>query len=143
MSAQYLVDLELDLNADRESVRKSYKYLAKKFHPDHNPEDHNAAERFRKITQAYQFLKTEEGLYQAKRSYFLAEIARSEPEPASSQMNRSSRRTVDRPRGLPRALRQRSICENCGGSGNIRIERGAFRWNKTCEDCQGKGEILA
>lgn len=141
MSANYLLDLELDLNADLEAVRKAYKALAKKFHPDHNPENQHAAERFRQITQAYRFLKTEEGLYQAKRSYFMAEVIRSESDAAD--LDRNSRRTVDRPRGLPRSHRVRRICENCKGVGNIRIERGAFRWNKTCEDCQGKGEIFA
>ena len=54
----YLRILEInirDINPD--SLKKQYKKLAKKYHPDINREDKNAEEKFKQITVAYQALK--------------------------------------------------------------------------------------
>jgi len=43
-------------NASSGSIRKAYRALAMKHHPDHNPGDESAVERYREITQAYELL---------------------------------------------------------------------------------------
>lgn len=42
--------------ASQEEIRKAYRQLAKKYHPDFNPGNKEAEEKFKKITQAYEIL---------------------------------------------------------------------------------------
>ena len=48
--------LGVQKNASRDEIRKAYKKLARKYHPDANPDDESAAEQFKKIQQAYAVL---------------------------------------------------------------------------------------
>lgn len=49
--------LELDSTADQEAIKRQYRKLAKMYHPDSNPGDPAAAERFHAIQSAYDLLK--------------------------------------------------------------------------------------
>ena len=40
-------------NADDEALKKAYRKLAKKYHPDMNPGDEAAAEKFKEASEAY------------------------------------------------------------------------------------------
>ena len=48
--------LGLKPGASAENIRKSYKRLARKYHPDLNPGDGSAEERFKAISEAYDVL---------------------------------------------------------------------------------------
>ena len=49
--------LEIEEDADSNSIKKAYKKLAKKFHPDLNPDDiESSEERFKEINEAYHVL---------------------------------------------------------------------------------------
>ncbi|MEM1133730.1 MAG: J domain-containing protein [Pseudomonadota bacterium] len=52
--------LGLEPDADFAAVKKSYRLLAKQNHPDINPDDKKAAERFQAIQLSYQVLKSAE-----------------------------------------------------------------------------------
>ena len=57
MSVNYYEILEIDKDADSESIKKAYKKLAKKFHPDLNPDDIELSEeKFKEINEAYHVL---------------------------------------------------------------------------------------
>src|SRR5512137_1523015 len=47
-------------NASADEVRKSYRKLAMKYHPDRNPGDKVAEDRFKDINEAYQVLSDKE-----------------------------------------------------------------------------------
>jgi curved DNA-binding protein len=47
-------------DADADALRKAYRKLAKKFHPDANPGDMKAEERFKEISRAYDVLSDAE-----------------------------------------------------------------------------------
>ena len=56
----YYQTLGVNRNADTEEIRKSYRKLARKYHPDLNPGDKAAEERFKKVQEAYDVLSDDE-----------------------------------------------------------------------------------
>lgn len=48
--------LGVDKNADDAALKKAYRQLAKKYHPDSNPGDEAAAEKFKEASEAYSIL---------------------------------------------------------------------------------------
>jgi molecular chaperone DnaJ len=56
----YYQALGVTRNADAEEIRKAYRKLARKYHPDLNPGDKAAEERFKKVQEAYDVLSDEE-----------------------------------------------------------------------------------
>ncbi len=48
--------LGVDKGADNNDIKRAYRKLAMKFHPDRNPDDEKAAESFREVTEAYEVL---------------------------------------------------------------------------------------
>ncbi|MCC7175593.1 MAG: molecular chaperone DnaJ [Bryobacterales bacterium] len=55
-SPDYYDILGLSRKAKAEEIRKAYRRLARKYHPDVNPGDKSAEERFKKIQEAYDVL---------------------------------------------------------------------------------------
>jgi molecular chaperone DnaJ len=55
----YYETLGVGRTADADEIRKSYRKLARKFHPDLNPGDKAAEERFKKVQEAYDILSDE------------------------------------------------------------------------------------
>jgi molecular chaperone DnaJ len=53
----YYEVLGINKGATETEVKKAYRKLAVKHHPDRNPDDDSAAERFREATEAYEVLK--------------------------------------------------------------------------------------
>jgi molecular chaperone DnaJ len=54
--ADHYETLGVDRTASAEEIKKSYRRLARKNHPDQNPDDPKAEERFKEISQAYDVL---------------------------------------------------------------------------------------
>jgi curved DNA-binding protein len=52
----YYKILGVERNASQEDIRRTYRKLAMKYHPDRNPGDAKAEERFKEINEAYQVL---------------------------------------------------------------------------------------
>ncbi|WP_149865382.1 J domain-containing protein, partial [Listeria monocytogenes] len=46
--------LELTADATEQEIKLAYRKLARKYHPDLNPGDRNAEDRFKQVAQAYQ-----------------------------------------------------------------------------------------
>lgn len=52
----YYEVLGIDRNADEQTIKKAYRKLAKKYHPDLNPGDKEAERNFKEVSEAYEVL---------------------------------------------------------------------------------------
>jgi curved DNA-binding protein len=60
MADDYYKVLGVDKAADADAIKKAYRKLALKFHPDRNPNNKEAEEKFKKINEAYAVLSDAE-----------------------------------------------------------------------------------
>ena len=53
----YYKILEVEKKSSLAEIKKAYRKLARKYHPDLNPNDKNAERKFKEVSQAYEILK--------------------------------------------------------------------------------------
>ena len=56
----YYEVLGVSKNATVEEIKKSYRNLAKKYHPDLNPDDKVAESKFKEVNEAYEVLSDQD-----------------------------------------------------------------------------------
>ena len=56
----YYEILEVERSASGEEIKKAYRQMAMRFHPDRNPGDPEAEKRFKEAAEAYEVLRDEE-----------------------------------------------------------------------------------
>ena len=56
----YYEVLDVNRNADEDEVKKAYRKLAIQFHPDKNPDNKDAEDKFKEATEAYEVLRDPE-----------------------------------------------------------------------------------
>ncbi|HCU99975.1 MAG TPA: molecular chaperone DnaJ, partial [Dehalococcoidia bacterium] len=60
MAQSFYATLGVARNASDKEIRSSYRKLARRYHPDVNPNDKDAEDRFKEIQSAYDVLSDEE-----------------------------------------------------------------------------------
>ena len=60
MKRDYYEVLGIGKQADEKEIKKAYRKLAKKYHPDMNPGDTAAEQKFKEVTEAYNVLSDPE-----------------------------------------------------------------------------------
>ena len=53
---EYYKALGIDKSADAASIKKAYRKAAMKYHPDKNPDNQQAEEKFKLVNEAYSVL---------------------------------------------------------------------------------------
>jgi curved DNA-binding protein len=56
MAKDYYKVLELDKNASKDEIKRAFRKLARKYHPDVNPDELKSGEKFKEINEAYSIL---------------------------------------------------------------------------------------
>lgn len=193
--------LGLSKTAAKDDIKKAYRRLAVQYHPDKNPGDKTAEERFKEATEAYEVLAND----QKRQAYDQFGFAGLEGFGTGAQdftsvfrdfedifgdfggffdsffggggrRRRSSRTSAKRGANLRYDLEVdfqqavfgdkidisfvrndtcgscrgtgsdsgsgKTICETCGGSGQVRRSSGFFSIASTCPTCHGEGEII-
>ena len=73
----YYEVLGVDKNADEAALKKAYRQLAKKYHPDMNPGDTEAEKKFKEASEAYAVSMTSLGMRRLSRAAGRAVLAAS------------------------------------------------------------------
>ncbi len=60
LEKDYYAVLEVAKDASAEQIKKSYRRLARELHPDKNPDNKSAEERFKQVAEAYDVISSEE-----------------------------------------------------------------------------------
>ncbi len=163
-SIDYYEVLQIERNADHEEIKRSYKRLAFEYHPDRNPGDVAAEEKFKEINEAYQILSdpdkrarydsfghiSSDGLFSDQDfeagfndifGNLFEEVfnagARARAQ-RGSDLRYGLEITFDEAiEGVEKELKipKHTLCTDCDGSG------AAPGGEATCTDCGGRGEL--
>lgn len=133
----YYSILEVDKKASNEDIKKSYRRLSMKYHPDRNPDDKESEDKFKEISEAYSVLSNE----QKRRDY-------DNPNPLGDGFSpfggmnpfhnmRRNRPDPNAPRaGSPLAVEAEIPLKTFVFGGNFRV---TLNYEDSCLNCNGKG----
>ena len=182
-------------NAGEAELKKAYRRLAMKYHPDRNPDDKQAEARFKEAKEAYEVLSNSEkraaydqfghagvdasqagGGFGAGGDAFsdifgdvFGDIFGNAGRRGRSRVFRGADLRYELALSLEQAVAgdsvnievptkvecgrcrgagaepgtQRSTCNRCSGSGQVRVQQGFFSIQQTCPTCRGQGTIIA
>ena len=146
----YYEVLGLKKGASDEEIKKAFRKMAMKYHPDRNPGDKEAEERFKELNEAYSILSDPD----KKDKYDRFGFAGVDPNAGFGGATAQQRRNAPmKGRDLQKAMKitfeeaafgvKKKIkmtkyvtCEHCAGSG---AEPGTSK--KTCPVCNGTGQV--
>ena len=93
----YYKILEISINATKDDIKKAFRSLAKKYHPDRNVNDENALRKFQEVNEAYEVLSNEDSRkdYDKKISNF-KQSNNKETNSKNNKTNNDKRKSQDR-----------------------------------------------
>lgn len=154
---EYYDILGLKQGSSEEEIKKAYRKQSKKYHPDLNPNNSEAEEKFKKIVEAYEVLtgkqkiknkNTERRVYKARPLKLIIELTIEEAFHGEDKIINyyvdSNCSKCDGEGGF-----EPIICNQCNGHGRIQQNLFVFMCNNcggngklfksVCYSCQGKG----
>jgi len=164
MSKDYYGILGVAKTASKEDIKKAYRHAAFKHHPDRNPGDKEAENRFKEASEAYEVL-----VDQDKRRRYDGTGGEDQDFFSSFHFDFSSHRSskdvrvdvtltleesilgCDRKIKVPRLEKCTTCggngaatlqaCEKCGGTGILVLQDRPFVLRATCPACRGNGTV--
>jgi molecular chaperone DnaJ len=161
MAHEYYQELGIDQRATQDDIKKAYKRLALKYHPDRNPDNAEAERKFKQVSQAYSVLSdpqrrthydrygaVDEGA-QTLHEVDIATVAEFFESIFGDLLGRRRRKGRDLHQDLEITFEEAAFgvskvvnvsrpeaCADCRGSGAAPGTK-----PETCSPCQGRGEI--
>ena len=192
---EYYKVLDVQRNASEADIKKAYRRLAMKYHPDRNPGDKEAEESFKEAKEAYEVLSDEQkraiydqhghdGIDAARQGggasgfggadfgdifgEVFGDIFGGGRRGGRSQVFRGADLRYELELELPQAVfgytteieiprlmecetchgsgaakgHTPTTCDQCQGSGQMRISQGFFQLQQPCNRCRGTGRII-
>jgi curved DNA-binding protein CbpA len=87
--------LEIPREASQEDIRKAHRKLVLKYHPDANPNDPTATERFKQVQQAYEILSDENKKREYDKRFYTSSRRESSGRARAQGRGGASRRTEE------------------------------------------------
>jgi len=156
IAEDYYDILQVKRHSTKQEIRKSYKKLSRKYHPDKNPGNKEAEEKFLKITEAYEVLMDDQkrGIYNKYGKEGLKNRQEQRGNPFSFFHNFNNGGPRDEERKGPSIkidvtvslkelylgatididVNKRMLCPHCGGTG-----ANSYDGYMTCPVCGGTG----
>jgi len=156
----YYEILEISRNASGDEIKKAFRKLALKYHPDRNAGDKEAEQKFKQINEAYQVLSDEqkrsiydrygkEGLEGRFGSGggFSADFDLSDIFDSffGGGFGGGSRQRMPCPTCNATGSKdgKNKTCQHCGGSGRVTRGNGFMNIVQECPYCHGSGEVIS
>src|SRR5712691_2060731 len=168
----YYEVLGVNRDADEEAIKKAYRRLAMKHHPDRNPDNPKAEELFKEAKEAYEVLtdSNRRAAYDryghafgdifgdifnqargGRSSVYRGADLRYNLEIALEQAARGTETRIRIPtyedcdtcKGSgAKPGTQPRTCPTCEGHGQVRMQQGFFSIQQTCPKCHGTGKVI-
>src|SRR5437762_34990 len=154
----YYEILGVKKSASTEDIRKAFRKLARKYHPDVNPGDKAAEEKFKALSEANDVLSDPKkrkvydqlGFYSDNIDPAAAEAyARGGPTGAGGFGGFPGGGASAGRQGVPfdfsgnGYIEQPGVCPQCKGKGTIEQSANRMKFNVTCPRCQGTGKNIS
>lgn len=94
----YYKILNISISANGDEIKKAFRNLAKKYHPDRNPDNKEALAKFQEINEAYEVLSNEESRkkYDNQRSGFNKNNKEATNKNSKTNSNNSNKKYQDK-----------------------------------------------
>jgi molecular chaperone DnaJ len=131
MIKNYYNILDISDNATQEEIKAAYRKLAKKYHPDKNPDNTYAKKKFREINEAYEILKDVEkkeehdNQFTKFKSYKKGNNLKISINVTRLELIQCARRMI--------VVKRKGLCKTCKGTGST------TKSLKKCVHCDGTG----
>ena len=160
----YYEVLGVDRSAAEADLKKAYRRLAMKYHPDRNPDDEGAERSFKEAKEAYEVLADPQkraaydqfghagvdpsagggGAGRGADLQYTLELSLEEAVHGSeSRIRIPSQVRCDTCAGSgARPGTSPVTCTTCNGQGQVRMQQGFFSIQQACPDCRGRGTVI-
>src|SRR5918993_942801 len=164
----YYQVLEVNRSATEAEIKKAYRRLAMKLHPDRNPDDTETEEKFKEAKEAYEVLSDahKRAAYDQFGHAGVDAASRGgaggggfDPRDAfgdifgdvfgdifgdTVNLDFATLVECEECRGSGSAKNtQPTTCQTCHGQGQVRMQQGFFTVQQTCPRCQGRGQVIS
>jgi molecular chaperone DnaJ len=157
-------------DASSDDISKAYRTLARQYHPDLNPNDTAAIDKFKEVSEAYEILSDpdkrsnydnpQQGNPIDLFSHFFQMGGQRRGRPVQLDMHMDIQlEFIEAAKGCTKEIRaiskelcktcnakgwmKQTVCSRCNGSGARVIPNGGWQIQVPCDPCQGTGQINA